>query len=153
MKKFLVILAMILVCGTAWADGNKMVWKKTYSDELAASSSTTTDPISFDALQLNGFFSCQVIVTGDGTLKIEYEVTDAPEAANGVPPSAMFKTPSGASDIVTAHTKTSGSDADGNDFYQFPVAGSPIFGGWFRLRLTETSTTDSVTFTIYTRAQ
>jgi hypothetical protein len=119
---------------------NNMGWSGPISGTLAASGSAWSDPLNLAVEKPNGFFSIQAIVTGSGTLKIEYYVSNiGPETTD------MIK-PTGASDIVTALTA-------GTEFYQFPASGEPIFGKWLRLKFTETGTANPVTYRVYPNIQ
>lgn len=126
---------------------NKMVWSEPVKKQIAASGTAYSDVLNMGSNKLNGFFSTQVELTGDGTLKIEYLVSNKSNAI------ADFIKPTGASDIVTAFTKTTGPGSDGKDFYQWPLAGEAIFAKHLVLKLTETSTTDAINVSIYPNAQ
>ena len=75
-------------------------------------------------------FSLQVEITGDGTAKIDYLVSN-----NGTD----YFIPTGASSIATGLTKT--TNTDGKDLYEF----TPKFSKYMKLKITETGTSDSVT--------
>ena len=153
MKKLsLVAMFLILFVNLTFAENNEMYGQKVYTGTILASANTNTDPINLASLNPEGFFSAYVTVTGDGTLKVEYEVTNEwKQQTDGSAPTSGFITPAGASDIVTAHTKTSGTS--GTDLYQFPAAGEPMFSQWLQLRLTETGGANSVTYTIWLNIQ
>lgn len=80
----------------------------------------------------DGVFSVGVIVAGDGTGKFEYLVSSDGD---------NFVVPTGASDIVTAFTKTSGTG--GIDMITF----APVLAPYLKIKCSETSTTDSITVT------
>jgi len=127
--------------------------QKPITGTLTAGATTTTGAINLSSLGADGYFSIQVLLTGDGTLKIEYMISNVTNETGGPPLDAQFLTPTGASDIITAHTKTSGPGSDGLDLYQFPGTGEPIFGKWLKLKLTETGGANTVTYTIYDNIQ
>lgn len=87
-----------------------------------------------------GFFSLQIAVTGDGTLKGEYQVSN-----DGV----TYVEPTGATDIFSGFTKTSGPGADGKDLFSF----SPPLALFVKIVLTETGGGDSVVATAIAAAQ
>lgn len=125
-----------------------MGWENIIFVSLAAGENSLSEPFSLKQFKPNGFFSCQVVATGDGGLKIQYLVSNVES-----PTYADFVIPTGASNIVTAHTKTSGTAANGKDLYQFPAAGEPIFSKWIRLKFTEVSLVSSINATIYMNIQ
>lgn len=100
--------------------------------EIAASGSSTSAKIDLAAFPIQGYFSLQFIVTGDGTCKFEYLTSN-----DGVD----YVDPSGASDIASSQTKTSGSGSDGKDQVSF----SPLVTRYMKIKCTETGTSDSVT--------
>ncbi len=86
-------------------------------------------------LKPTGYFSLQVIATGSGTAKIEYELSnDATDIASAV---ANWITPGTAVDIVTAQTS-------GSAMYSF----APMLAKWLRLVVTETGGGNTITLTI-----
>lgn len=107
----------------------------TSAEEIAASGNFLSPAFELDWYSLNGFFSLQVILTGDGTGKFQWAVSND---------NTNFVISSDASDdIVTAHTKTSGPGADGIHFYSF----DPIVSGWLKIKCTETGGANTITVT------
>ena len=102
---------------------------------VAANDSEESVAIDLNADRPNGSFSIQVNITGDGTCKFEYLSSN-----DGV----TYRKPSGADDIASSLTKTSGELSDGNDFFPF----TPDFSEYIKIRCTETGTSDSVTITV-----
>ena len=88
------------------------------TETIALSGTDTTQSFNLAQYHLNGFFSVMVVMTGSGTLKLEYELSHD---------RTTFVTPTSASDIVSAHTT-------GNDMYSF----DPMVSGWIRIKATET---------------
>jgi hypothetical protein len=152
MKKLLILVVCLFgLCFNTFAERGIMYNPNVITGTLTANTNTTTEAIDLSKLLPEGFFSAQILVTGDGTLKVEYQVSNVASSLGSVPATGNFIIPTGATDIVTAHTKTSGTG--GLDLYVFPASGDPLFAKWFRLKLTETSTTDSVVYTIYLNIQ
>ncbi len=81
-----------------------------------------------------GVFSIQVVLTGDGTLEVEYLLSHD---------SVHFITPVTAHKIVKDFVKTSGPEGDGIDLFFFDLELAP----YLKVKFTETSTTDSITVT------
>ena len=106
------------------------------AEEIAAGESAYSEVL--DVFQLAGNASLQIEVTGDGTAKIEWVGTNDEDALV-----AAFIKPNNANDIVTAFTKTSGPGSDGKHIYPFNVS----LVKRMAIKVTETSTTDSVTVT------
>jgi len=82
----------------------------------------------------DGDMSLQVKVTGDGTAQITYYLSN--DGTN-------FRTPAGSSDIVTAHTKSSGSS--GLEIYAIDL---PMVAKYMKILVTETGGADTITVTL-----
>lgn len=103
----------------------------TFTQSIIASGSYTTDAIDLDAnYGINGYISMQLIVTGDGTIQVDYLLS-----GDGV----NFISPTGASSITTNFTKTSGTDADGKDYFSI----TPPVTKYIKFKFTETGTANS----------
>ena len=117
-------------------------WNKIYVQKIidavtvSASGSTTSDAITLSGLGNLGYFSIQVQVTGDGTAKVEYLLSND---------GTTFLEPTGASDIAAGFTKTSGPGSDGKDMYTF----NPMLSRYIKIRVTETGGADSVTASVW----
>lgn len=134
MKK---VIAMILFALLAALPASAKYWQLATTKVLdavtvAASGTATSTVIDLNGPELAGYFSLQVAVTGDGTAKFEYQVSN-----NGTD----YVEPTGASDIATGITKTSGPGADGKDIYSF----EPVPANYIRIKVTEIGTSNSVT--------
>ena len=81
-----------------------------------------------------GVFSIQLVLTGDGTLDVEYLLSHD---------SVHFVTPVTAHKIVKDFTKTSGPDSNGVDLFFFDLELAP----YLKIKFTETSKTNFVTIT------
>ncbi len=147
MKKLLIIVLCLGFCAIAHADSKFVYYQNTMTGTLAAGATEIIGKTNLDNAQIDGFFALEVVATGDGTLKIEYVISFYDTAGTGAPADSYFIRPSSASDVVTAHTKTSGSASDGKDIYGF----GPVLAGWIGYRLTETGTSDTITYTINDR--
>jgi hypothetical protein len=89
----------------------------------------TSVEIDLNTFKPDGDFSLQIEVTGDGTAKVEYQVSN-----NGT----NFYTPEGASAIFTSFTKTSGTTGKAIDGF------APELGRHIRFLATETGTSDDI---------
>lgn len=105
------------------------------SESIDASGSDTSDMI-VDLAQIKpvGHFSLQITLTGDGTAKFEYLVSN-----DGI----AYVESSNATDIVTGFTKTSGNGSDGKDLIPF----SPEVSRYLKLKVTETGGASAITVT------
>ena len=104
------------------------------AETVTAGADSTTDAIDLKN-RPEGYFSLQVTLTGSGTAKIEYSLSN-----NG----SDYLTPSTAEPIVTAHTATSGPGADGKDIYIF----EPEMSKFLKIKVTETGGASSIVVTI-----
>lgn len=102
------------------------------AETIVASGSATSLKVDLSALKPIGYFSLQIALTGDGTAKAEYLMSND---------GSVYIEPTGASDIVTGFTKTSGPGSDGKGFFSF----EPKLGPYLKIKITETGTSDSVT--------
>ena len=105
------------------------------AETIAAAADSTTDAIDLNKYRPEGYFSLQVTLTGTGTAKIEYLLSN-----NG----DDYLEPSSGEDIVTAHTATSGPGADGKDIYVF----EPEMARFMKIKVTETGGATAVVVTI-----
>jgi len=106
------------------------------SKSIAASQNAVSSVIDLSAFSLDGFFGCQVALTGDGTAKVQWGVSI--DGTNFIYSDAV------SDDIVTAHTKTSGPGSDGKDIYQF----SPTTARWLKIKVTETGGANGIVVTV-----
>ena len=113
------------------------------AEAISASASATSAEIHLGAVDYgnnsafirpDGFFSLQFTVTGDGTAKVEYELSND---------RVTWSEPEGAPDIATALTKTSGPASDGKGIVGFSSETSPSM----KIKVTETGGADSITVT------
>jgi hypothetical protein len=103
------------------------------SEEIAASGNAVTQAFGLDWYHLQGFFSLQINLTGDGTGKFQYGLSN--DKSNYLYPA------SAGDDIVTAHVKTSGPGGDGIQIYSF----DPAVSGYLKIKATETGGADTIT--------
>jgi len=108
------------------------VTKVFISEAVVASGNSTSSAIDLGNQATDGYFSLQVTLTGDGTAKFEYLLSN-----NG----ADYLEPSTAVDIATGHVKTSGPGSDGKDIYWF----EPEQARWMKIKVTETGTASAIT--------
>jgi len=102
---------------------------------IAASGVANSVPIELPH-HLEGFFSLQIELTGNGTAKFEYEVSNDGET--------YITQTATADQIVSGFTKTSGPGSDGKDLISF----EPEPAKMMKIVCTETGTSDSVTITV-----
>ena len=105
--------------------------KEVFSAETILASGVATSDV-IDLTLSSGVVSLQIALTGDGTGKFEYVASN-----DGV----TYVTPDSVSDIVTAHTKTTGTS--GVEIYPLAIAAVKFI----KFTMTETSTTDAVAVT------
>jgi len=102
---------------------------------VGASLTVRSAAIALGNEMVEGFFDLQITATtGTGTARIQYELSN--DGTN-------YVTPTGAADIVTAHTVTSGPGSDGKDMYSF----TPEVAQFMRLLITETGGVNPITIT------
>ncbi len=107
------------------------------SETIALSATATSAVIDMGSTKPGGFFSIHVKdLTDDGTMQLTYELS-----ADNV----TYVTPSSASDIVTAHTKTTGPGSDGEDLYSF----TPELARYMRIIATETGGANAIVVTAF----
>jgi hypothetical protein len=99
---------------------------------ITASGSYTSSAIDLRVFRPAGYFSLQVEVTGDGTAKLEYLVSNNEKD---------YIDPVGAEDIFSGFTKTSGNGSDGKDLQEFHPPGAKSM----KIKATETGGVNSVT--------
>lgn len=114
-----------------------MVWPVFSGKTLAASGSVESVSKNLDELQINGFFSCQIALTGDGTGKFQWGVSN--DGSNWI------YSADASDNIVTAFTVTSGPGSDGKNIYSF----DPILGKFLKIKVTETGGADTITFSVW----
>jgi hypothetical protein len=102
---------------------------------ITASGVANSVPIDLPT-HTEGFFSLQIALTGDGTTKFEYAISN-----DGVTYVTQTAT---ADQIVSGFTKTSGPGGDGKDIITF----EPEVTKKMKIICTETGTSDSVTITV-----
>ena len=106
------------------------------SKAIAASQNAESSVIDLSGFSLDGFFGCQVTLTGDGTAKVQWGVSI--DGAN------YIYSDDASDDIVTAHVKTSGPGSDGKDIYQF----TPTTARWLKIKVTETGGASGIVVTV-----
>ena len=101
---------------------------------IAASGNAESEALDLLSYSQEKRFSLQVALSGDGTGKFTYELSNDGET---------YLTPTGASDIKTSFTKTGGPGSDGKDLFAF----TPELGRFLKIKAAETGTTDTITVT------
>ena len=139
MKRFFLIgLMAVLIPLIAYAGGMNQA-KVFTSAAIGASGTATSQAYDLQQLNASGFFSLDMTLVGDATIKCEYQTTST--VTNNVP--SGFNEPISASDILTGFTKTSGSGSDGTSSFSF----APIPARYLNILCTETGTSNSGTLT------
>lgn len=108
------------------------------AEAIALSQSATSVAVNLRGAADDGIFGIQLKLTGDGIAKVEYL-----ESYNSVD----FVTPSGAIEIVTGFTKTSGTS--GVDVITF----EPEICPYMKIKVTETGGANSITVAIILTVQ
>jgi hypothetical protein len=112
-----------------------------FASKVLAASANDTRNIDLERLNAEGYFSTQIIVTaGTGVLKCEYLLSN--DGTN-------FVEPTGATDVFSSFSATSGPGSDGIDIYTF----TPDLAKWIQIKMTETAGLASVTFDLYIAIQ
>jgi hypothetical protein len=110
--------------------------------EIAASGSLTSQAFKLGSYSdVQGWFSLQIALTGDGTGKFQASVSN--DKSN------FIISDDASDDIITAHTDESGPGTDGIQIYQF----SPVLAQWLRIVVTETGGADSIIVTAHLAIQ
>jgi len=93
------------------------------AEEIAKNANASFD-VNLERMNAEGFFSLQITLTGTGTAKGEYLVSN--NKVNWVEPT-------GASDIFDGFTVASGPGTDGKDIFSF----EPELSAHLRIKITE----------------
>jgi hypothetical protein len=106
----------------------------------SGNSSQPGEGIDLQRYAQNGFFSVQYLITGDGTAKIEYNLSHD---------GATYIEPTSATDIGSSLTKTTGPGSDGKDILTF----SPELSRFLKIKVTETGGAQSIIVTLWLAIQ
>lgn len=146
MKRALFILAILVFMAPALCSAASVTKTKTITDGAALAAggarcySTTSATDGYvDVRYADGFFGVKVTVAGDGTLKLEYAVSDT---GDGYTP--VFREPDGASDVITGVTKTSGPGQDGIVYTYF----TPAISNYLTFTCVESGGASAITPTV-----
>jgi hypothetical protein len=104
------------------------------ANSIAAGQNESTAAIDLRQIAQDGTFSIKYTVTGTGTCKFEYNLCDTK--------TGTFIEPSGASDIASSITASSGTS--GTDWVSF----SPILAPFMKIKCTETGSSNAVVVTL-----
>ena len=104
---------------------NNLISVQKIFDAQAVALSTAVASSTIDRNSFEGKFSLQLAVTGDGTIKVEYQLSN-----DGV----TYSIPEGVSELATGLTKTSGPESDGKVMIVF----EPGASRYIKIRVTET---------------
>lgn len=118
---------------------NNLKVNTVFGAKTVAASGTETSGI-VDISGANGFFSLQIAVTGDGTVKLGYIASN--DGNDFLAPEGEYSG-SNFAEIISSLTKTSGPGSDGKVIIQF----SPHFARYYKFVAIETGTSNSVTIT------
>lgn len=113
--------------------GKSISTKEIFTAVTIAASGNSLSAVT-DLTGIVGYTSLQVAVTGDGTCKFEYLLSN-----NGTD----YLEPTGAVDIAASITKTSGPGSNGKDIYYF----NPEMARFIKIKITETGGANTVTVT------
>jgi hypothetical protein len=110
-----------------------------FSAETITAGSSTSVPSAGIKMYLDeGYYTIELEITGDGTCKLEYELSNSTAANCRVPEDSI--------PIVEGLTKTSGPNSDGKVFLE---GWSPGIAAYIKIKATETGLSNSVTLTGY----
>ena len=138
-KTVFTIMLMLMLAITANAGNAPIITKNIFSAETLEAAGTATSTAT-DLSNMEGYFTIQVAVSGSGTIKIEYLLSN--DGTN-------YLEPTSASDIATGVTATSGPGGNGKNIYSF----SPEMAKYVKIKITETGATDTVTVTAWLAIQ
>jgi len=116
---------------------------KLFDAQSIAASGNASQPaegIDLQRFAQGGNFSVQYLITGDGTLKLEYNLSND---------GATYVEPTGASDIGSSLTKTTGPGGDGKDILSF----NPMLARYLKIKATETGTAQAAVLTLWLAIQ
>ena len=135
-----VILGLFLIDNANAEDTNKKlkVIKVVDAQTIAAAGTYTSAPISL-AVDV-GVYSLQFAVSGSGTAKFEYNLTND---------YSSYIEPSTAVDIASGITATSGPGSDGKDIVSF----SPLPAASMKIVVTETGAANTTTVSAWLATQ
>ena len=108
------------------------LWK---ANSITKDTNESTVAVDLREIAQDGVFALKYTITGDGTLTLEYTGCETKDGT--------FVEPSGASDIATGLTKTSGTS--GTDIITF----EPELMPFMKIKATETVTTDDAVLTLH----
>lgn len=111
--------------GGAYATGARTITKNT---------SVTSGAIPLTEIAQNGLFSLEYLITGDGTVTIEYLLCSTEHGT--------YVEPSTATNIATGLTKSSGTS--GHDIITF----NPEMAPWMKIKVTETVNSSDAVVTL-----
>lgn len=140
MKKLILAIALFVVFSPGLALAANEVISITASGvtigTTAVAAGHAYSPVDQFVWNNEGYFALQGRIEGNGTAKIEYWTS-----LDG----ATFREPTGATDIISSFTKTSGPASDGRFYKQF----NPDFCKFLRIVITETGGINTITPTVY----
>lgn len=116
---------------------------KLFDAQSIAASGNSSNPgngIDLQRFAQNGFFSVQYLITGTGTAKIEYNLSND---------GATYIEPTSATDIGSSLTATTGPGSDGKDILSF----SPELARFMKIKVTETGGAQAVVVTLWLAIQ
>lgn len=128
MRKLCAIVAVVLTAAFVFAGGNRIYTKRLFNSESLTNEAGRSPAVVYERYKPDGYFSLQLTVTGAGTVKVEYEISNN---------DADYIEPSTATDIVAAgFGVTSGPASDGKTIVSF----QPPISKTMRIVITATGT-------------
>lgn len=107
-------------------------------DSVAIDASGTSTSMEILAINIQGFFSLEWVITGDGTVKFEVLPSNSGSNFLNTEP-----------DIATGQTKITGPGTDGKNFTSFEIPACHSF----KIICTETGGADAVVVSAWLKAQ
>jgi len=129
MKKIgLFVLALQMCACLVMAAGGQVYPITLFSAQSATDTNFTSSAIDLNVYKPHGYFSYQMTLTGTGTVKVEYQVSN-----NGTD----YMEPASASDVVAAgFGASSGPGSDGKTIVSF----QPVIARHMKIKVTATGT-------------
>lgn len=123
MKRIITVLTFALVALFFAVPAHAIQVSTITSGTISAGGTYTST--AYDLNLASGYTSLQIAVTGSGTVKAEYLMSND---------GTTYVEPSNATDIITGMTATGGPTSNGKYFVQF----NPEFGRFIKVRFVET---------------
>lgn len=129
-----ILLLLLAVTATFARNGEITVVSVFGGTSIAKSANSSSTAVDLAAIKPEGHFSLQIALSGSGTAKGEYTISNDGNT---------YIEPSSATDIFTGLTATGGPGSDGKNIYPF----HPELARYIKIKITETGGSSSITVT------